>query len=480
MQMVHALKTNNKLKFLALQVKVSDFIYSICTSHIFYLFMTAISAICFATQNQVVGGCILITIMIVQALFVKDISVMFLPFCLLSMMLINLYKATPNDFKNSLLPLAGVFLVAFVAHFIIFRIKLQRGKQFWAICFVSLAVIWGGGLLTPLEDYFKPVNIFFTCGLSIGMLMVYVACRNSMFIEGKCDALKVISKAMIYVGIMGVMIIFPYIYFLLFNKVEFNIQWQNNLSTFMFVSMPFAFYYATKSKFSVVYFCLGIAEYLVCFFSFSRSGMLLGTMLIVVCIVTSFVTDKRKTKWINLLPTALFLGMGLIVMLHPDAIEKLKQILEIDFGDEVRTQLMETALRNFMHNPLFGAGLSFVGDDYVNKGFTIYLYHSSIFQIIGSFGLVGLAAYGFQFGQHMKIMFGKAKIFNVYLMISFCALHAMSLVNPGIISPLPYGLLLIVIATIAEIANEKNSDPSEGLHYKFMKKFYKKHNANFA
>lgn len=458
-----------------IQDKISNVCYKIFTSHIFMLLLTIIAVLSFSTKTQVPGATFFICLMIIQALFVKDISCMLLPFTLISMMFINMYLATPADY-STLVALAIVFLVAFFLHFFIFRIKIKLGKQFWVLCFVSLAVLWGGGLVASFEDWLNLKVLYFTFGLSLGMLATYVACRNSMFIDKKSDCLAILAKSMVYVGVMGILMLFPYMYGLLVHQINYDIQWQNNLSTFMFISMPFAFYYSTKTNFGIVYFCLGILEYIVCFFTFSRSGMLLGTVLVILLIAISFFANKRKIKWLNLIPTALLIAIAIIILSNPETIEMIKQITKIDFENEARAGLIETAIENFKRNPLFGVGLGFVGDDYVNKGFTIYLIHSAPFQVLGSFGLVGILAYGIQFFQRIYITLGKAKIFNFYIFMSLAALELMSLVNPGVMCPLPYGLLLVVICTIAEIANEKNTDESEQLKYKFMIKHYAKIN----
>ena len=124
-------------------------------------------------------------------------------------------------------------------------------------------------------------------------------------------------------------------------------------------------------------------------------------------------------------------------------------------GDDIREGLIHRALEDFKSNVLFGRGLGYNGNTDVHNPakFAICWYHSSPFQVIGSFGLVGVAAFAFQLYNRMKVIWEKITVFNLTLFVSYAGLFMMSLVNPGEFCPIPYGM----VATLLFIICDKNN-----------------------
>ena len=73
--------------------------------------------------------------------------------------------------------------------------------------------------------------------------------------------------------------------------------------------------------------------------------------------------------------------------------------------------------------------------------------------MLGSFGLVGVAAFLFQLYNRMKVVWDRVTVFNLTLFVSYAGLFMMSLVNPGEFCPIPYGM----IATLLFIICDKNN-----------------------
>ena len=78
---------------------------------------------------------------------------------------------------------------------------------------------------------------------------------------------------------------------------------------------------------------------------------------------------------------------------------------------------------------------------------------------IGSFGLLGVAAFGYQFYNRMSTVWKRVTHFNITLFISYAGLFLMSLVNPGEFCPMPYGLM----ATLLFIVCDKNNIAAESI-----------------
>ena len=127
-------------------------------------------------------------------------------------------------------------------------------------------------------------------------------------------------------------------------------------------------------------------------------------------------------------------------------------LVRLSGGDSIREGLIHRAVQDFKSNILFGRGLGYKGNSDVHNPaeFAICWYHSSPFQVIGSFGLVGVTAFAYQLWKRITH-------FNITLFIAYAGLFLMSLVNPGEFCPIPYGLM----ATLLFIICDKNNIAAE-------------------
>ena len=89
--------------------------------------------------------------------------------------------------------------------------------------------------------------------------------------------------------------------------------------------------------------------------------------------------------------------------------------------------------------------------------FALCWYHSAPFQVIGSFGLLGVAAFSYQLYNRMSTVWKRVTHFNITLFVSYAGLFLMSLVNPGEFCPMPYGMM----ATLLFIICDKNNIAAE-------------------
>ncbi len=117
-----------------------------------------------------------------------------------------------------------------------------------------------------------------------------------------------------------------------------------------------------------------------------------------------------------------------------------------------RVEMADVAIKNLFKYPLFGTGMGYTGmqDIYNPHGLMLNAYHCIIFQVIGSMGMVGMLAYGYFFHKKYDMLFqvNNGKFF--YFILPIIGLHAMSLINPGVMMPLSYAMFEILILAIAE------------------------------
>ena len=89
-------------------------------------------------------------------------------------------------------------------------------------------------------------------------------------------------------------------------------------------------------------------------------------------------------------------------------------------------------------------------DIFKNKPGALCWYHCEPIQIAGSFGTVGIIAFVYQFIKRNVLIWKKATLFNMTIFLSYISLELMSLVNPGILCPVPYLLLITIFMIVVE------------------------------
>ena len=347
--------------------------------------------------------------------------------------------------------MAPPIVILFLLHFFRFKIKFEKGKCFNGILAASIATTLGGLGIISFKEYFSLTSIFYVFLLGFGMLLIYMYLSATLKIHDE----YVFSQR--FAQMMTAIILFLFVcvfeeYFsrraeFLANPDILAFQWRNNASTILMLAMPFPFMLSVK-KFP--YFFVGILSYITILCTGSRGGMIFGLIELCICLVFMLVIDKPHRKHI-------FAFIGIAAGCALIAIKPLLDMLSYTLGrlvsyseNTIRLQLIQRGWGDFKANVLFGRGLGYMGNNDVhnNAKFTLCWYHCSPIQVIGSFGLVGVAAYGYLIFNRIKVLSQNISLFNLFIFISYIGLELMSLVNPGIFSPFPY-LFLITLYMVA-------------------------------
>ncbi len=382
-----------------------------------------------------------------------DIISTLLPFLLATAVSIQCY----DSFKFFLpfLWLIPIPVVAFFFHMIVYRKNIEWGKTWKGAAAVAVAVTLGGLGKITAPEYFNLSALYHTFGLGIGMLIVYIIMNTHYKPERERYILRFrFSLIMTILGVFCVfMIVNHYIVFwdrFMEKMSPLDFQWRNNVSTFLMLTMPFSFFLSVRR-----YPCLflGFLQYAAILFTGSRGGALGGAAELALCLFAVVYSDPKNRK-----KTLIFIASAVVLVLalftKPLIEFFVPVILRIESVD-IRSGLIARAIEDFKSNVIFGRGLGYMGNTDVHNPakFALCWYHSAPFQVLGSFGLVGVAAFSFQFYNRMKTVWERVTHFNITLFISYAGLFLMSLVNPGEFCPMPYGLM----ATLLFIICDKNN-----------------------
>lgn len=399
--------------------------------------------------GNIVLGAILCFILVIC----DDLIGTLMPFLLVSCLSIKCYNSF--DIYIRLLPLAPVIAAVLIFHFVVYRKKLDMGKTWPGAAAVAIAVTLGGLGKITAREYFSGTALFYTFGLGIGMFLLYMLMNTHYHASDKYVLRLRFSFIMMLTGLFVVFMIGHHylIYWTNFmaKLSPLNFQWRNNASTLLMLSMPFAFYLSIHKY---PFFFVGGLQYLAILFTGSRGGALGGTVECALCLIVLVYCDKKNRKK-TLITIATLVTVAFSVFIMPLMRFFEPVLTRLAGGDDIREGLIRRALEDFKSNVLFGRGLGYNGNTDVHNPakFAICWYHSSPFQVIGSFGLVGVAAFAFQLYNRMKVIWEKITVFNLTLFVSYAGLFMMSLVNPGEFCPIPYGM----VATLLFIICDKNN-----------------------
>lgn len=431
------------------------------------LVLYSVGVICF---NWIIPGAFTLAI-ITSFVYIlsDDIVSVFLP-----IMLIASFGIQADDSLHDYLALAplGVFpIVAILFHHIFYRerdkSKIKRpGALLLPMVLVSITNFLGGIGTIPPESYFSPTSLIYMFALGFMIVIVYFLNYNHLGVgKNYTDRIdKRVAKIACWLML-----------FLILATIEGYVerwtkfiedpgilyfQWRNNASTLFMIAMPFAFYMSARKFW---YIALPFLSYGAMIMLGSRGGLILGGIEFLILLVVDLILDKKHRKYIAGIMAFIFLAF---LFMFP----YIEQLMAYTLGRltaedqySIRLGLWRRSVEDFRHNPIFGMGLGYMGnrDIHPSKAASLCWYHSSLPQVWGSFGLVGLMTYGYQMVVRWKFLMSKHSMFAYTVTASFLALELMSLVNPGI-----FAMFFLLIISMEFFILEKYPFPE--IHMKLV------------
>lgn len=422
------------------------------------LTLFVVGLIFYVLKMEVIGVIIQLAVMLFVLVVHRDTMPALYPFLLICTIPLRMYGIV--DVWLKLIPLIAIILPCVVFHFVYYRPKFKLGKMFFPYLAVAIAITLGGLFVVSPKAYFSWTSLYYVAGLGFGMLLMYTLVNaHAGTAEKQYDLTMYLTKIMLWWGGFLVCMVATYyienFYDLVSGRMEVYMQMKNNVTTGLLITMPFAFYYSQKSKYPTAMYMFGMLQYVAMFVSFSRSGIICGTIMVAFCILYGLKINKKFDRKFILAGLVCLVIIGVLAVCLN--YESLLTTVKVKSG-EARLGLYKYAVQNFIKYPIFGTGLAHTGDYYHPQTGGLYWYHSSPFQIIGSMGTLGILAYLYQFVMQMRLLSKKRNLFAACVLLSFVGLQIISFVNPGIFCPFPYAFVLMVIFVVAEknVDNPKN------------------------
>ena len=418
-----------------------------------------------AAQAPIEGTTIFVLLICALLLICDNTAVTLLPFSLLCIFVLKEYNSFDRFIKLWWLAFPVVPSVLF--HLIAYREKPKKSILLYGLVAITVAITLGGlGFITK-EEYFTGANLYYVAGLGVGMLLMHLLISGKYHNRPNFDIRHYLCLVFYLIGAFAVYMLFQHFYVnwevILEAKKLPQIQWSNNLSTFLMIALPFGFYFSSKNPLHMITTLLMLAAMML---TGSRAPLIFGTLEYVVCVIVFCIVDY-KHWYVYALPLVVII-LFLLEHLEP-IIGYVTRILEVDLGNlqledlqgESRYQMALRAWDEIRANPLFGSGLGSTSrqDIYNPVKFAMNWYHSAPFQIIGSLGIVGIASYLFLWTTRGYVFFRNRSLFSHTAMLSQFGLFAMSLVNPGFFCPFPYEFYMVMLfAVMAQQKKQKTLD----------------------
>lgn len=464
--------------FETLQTKARKFLYT----DAYILLVLAIVLIAWWVQNATFGFVALILVSCFALVFSDDI----LPLTVnIFGAVLMIYKDKVDEFLYmwpTFIPL-GIAIVWFVVRNLRGKKRFVMGKMFFPQIAVSVALLIGGIGVVEKSNYLDSLPI--SIALGIGVLFVYLLYTN--FTKQDSDVIipEYFAKVLMYIG-LAVSIEF------IITVIRTNIpigEWisegwhlgwgmRNNIATYLVITAPMALYLTTRKRFPIIYYTIAAFQYVCLIMTFSRGAIAFGAIGAFVGIPLSVVKAKdRKQSLICV--CIIFAILGLIGAVCHDKASVLFECLKNRFfgQDDIssgRFDLYKEAWELFKEYPFIGGGMGHVGENAGTKNeMGLYWFHSTLFQIIGCMGLVGVLAYGYYYVTKFYLLIKRRKsIFALFIFVIWIGFEGYSMIDTGTMSPYPDMMIIMVTTYLLEIVDDKHEGCVAGISNALSKEAY--------
>ena len=342
--------------------------------------------------------------------------------------------------------LAVPVIIFLILHFVFYRRRPVLGKSFWPLVAVSGALLVGGLGNITAEEYFDFSALYYVFFLGIGMIFFYLWMRSHIFSTDSYDAKERIMEILCLMGVYCAFIIWEHAFrtLIFFGEMQAPVA-PNDLATLVLFAIPAAFYFAVRNY---KFLLLGFVFYFSIVPTRSLSALLFGAVLMVFCLwyIFCFRPERRFLTVVITLScflTAMALA-GYAGILTEGGIKHF--FMEEQNG---RLTIFKQYVEAFLQNPIFGGG---IGQRFDGTSFmSIHWAHNYFLQILGSMGLVGIAAFGYQLVVRARLIFARIDPFRMAAALSYLGIFLNSMLQPGEFCPMPYELLAVCLFVFLEM-----------------------------
>lgn len=334
-----------------------------------------------------------------------------------------------------------LIIAGFVIHFIRFRPRFSKGKLFWPLLLLFLAMIF-----SMLNAEKIDLNYGFYLIIGLFYLLIYFFFNGSL----KGDNLSYLIRLFLILGILVSLQVLTF-YLKVDDAVDalstknLDLGWgiSNFVATYLIIFISATFYHIKRDKLHVVWVLLAVFEIVMLFFTLSRGGI--SAFFITFFFLIYYLYHKSDEK--NKLTVSILIGVFTLIISFFIAkdyyLAIYYRLTDGFFVDNGRFILWEEALNKFIANPIFGSGLfARVSGSYF--GF----YHNTFMHTLATLGIIGLISIIWQIIVILKIFFNNITIQKMILLIALFGGNIHGMVDNVYYMPQFMIIFFVIIAAV--------------------------------
>ena len=369
-------------------------------------------------------------------------------------------------------------LISFIARFFLYPIKKFRlGKLFLPLVGVSVALLLNG-LLSDVNNYTNGLVTAFTIGPV--MIIIYLFFLNYVNPPKDFNLKKYLCYLLVILGLTCFThLCIQSIHLNVIKDLEFitsELGWGNTncAATLLLISIPACWYLITQVKNIIPLFIILVILHMGIILS--GSDGVLAISLIFTPIIAFFtylnIDAKRRAIYLKIILTILFvLTVSALVIVCVYDFEYLLSLLEPRFSDSSRTKLYQEALDLFSKYPIFGAGLGYQNPELPTLlGVRLYNFHSVLFHVMGTMGIIGIIAYTFYYTERFKLLMKNYNTFTLFITMAFIMFECYAFIDTSEFNAIPLMSTITVLFTIVELTNKKDNFQQLSLKFNSLNK----------
>lgn len=435
---------------------------------IFPIYVALIATLSFATSAQLVGLLFFSISATIIFLRFRDVT----PIMPLLAMVVLCFRNF--SVMGSILPYVFLFpaMFAFVARFFIYPVKnFKPGKLFFPLIGVSIALFLGG-ILSDQANFIGGIATASTIGPVI--LVIYLFFSAYVTPPKNFDLKMYICYVLVIVGLTTLAHLA--IYHLHTDVLRDNsffsayLGWGNlnSAGALMLLALGACWYLLTRVKNILAFFVLLILLYFGIFIS--NSDGVLGIALIFTPILVLFTychVDRFHraifVKIVIITVILLLTACAIVVLCY--GYDNLMEILIPHFSDSSGTKLYKEALELFAKYPFFGVGFGYgqMAPE-ISMGIVLYNFHSVLFHVMATMGLIGVTAYFFYYIERFKILMQHYNCFTLFMTITFMMFECYAFIDTCEFNAIPIMSTLTLLFVVVEHLNKKSNDQTLPLY----------------
>lgn len=428
-------------------------------SDVYSAVLTLIAFLCYYFEAYFVLVGFMVTAALLALIFQRSVIYAFLPLMLTSLAVVDWYEFSAADI-GKVLPWGIIFLLALVAHFVIYPVpakQIKTGPLFVPLAAYSVIMLICGAGAMDAALFFKGLNVYYRLALGIGALITYFAVVNYLP-ESKEELIRALVAAMLFAGILGIAEMTSVFGRSIASGQTMAIRYRNNISGLMLFTLPFPFYAAVKArKGRTAYFVLGLVLSAAIVLSSSRAALIVDTFITLLCVICCVLTARPVYRAVySVLLVGVLAGVALFVGLNPEIADGVLGRLP-DMGSDIRNEIWAFGMETFKKHPLLGAGLGEQGKYYVPDTGAIFWYHNTFVQSLASTGIAGTAVMLALYGYKLKTLLGRPRLFNVFVFLSLLAYEGMALMHPFTFFPVPFVTVSMILYACVSVKSGKDA-----------------------